>query len=77
MTVSVLTFGEVSDIVNTSSFNINNVADVDTLKQILEDRFPGLKEIKYAVAVDKKIVTHNATLEDRSIVALLPPFSGG
>jgi molybdopterin synthase sulfur carrier subunit len=77
MKVSLLTFGEVADIVNTSSVHLNNVADVDTLKQLLEEEFPQLKEIKYAVAVNKKIVNHNLTLEDKSIVALLPPFSGG
>jgi len=77
MKVSVLTFGEVADIVNTSSFDMNHVADIDTLKQLLENRFPQLKEIKYAIAVNKKIVNHNVTLEDESIVALLPPFSGG
>lgn len=77
MKVSVLTFGEVADIVNTSSFSMNNVADIDTLKRSLEDKFPQLKEIKYAVAVNKKIVNHNLILEDESIIALLPPFSGG
>ncbi len=77
MRISVLTFGEVADIVNTSSFNMDHVADIDTLKQLLEDKFPQLKEINYAVAVNKKIVNQNITLEDASIVALLPPFSGG
>ncbi len=77
MKVSVLTFGEVADIVNASSFDLKDVEDTDTLKQLLEDKFPRLKETKYAVAVNKKIVNQNVTLEDASIVALLPPFSGG
>jgi len=77
MAINVLTFGEVADIVNTSSFNMDHVTDIDTLKQLLEDKFPQLREIKYAVAVNKKIVNQNVTIEDASIVALLPPFSGG
>ncbi len=77
MKVSVLTFGEVADIVNASLFDLKDVEDTDTLKQLLEGKFPRLKETKYAVAVNKKIVNQNVTLEDASIVALLPPFSGG
>ena len=77
MKVSVLTFGEVADIVKASSFDLKDVEDTDTLKQLLEGKFPRLKETKYAVAVNKKIVNQNVTLEDASIVALLPPFSGG
>lgn len=77
MKVNVLSFGQVADIINTSSFNMSNVADIDTLKQLLEDKFPQLKEINYAIAVDKKVATRNVVLQDKSVVALLPPFSGG
>jgi molybdopterin converting factor small subunit len=77
MKVSVLSFGEVGDIVKASSFNLDHVVDTDSLKHLLEDKFPRLKEIKYAIAVDKKIVNHNVILEEGCIVALLPPFSGG
>jgi molybdopterin synthase sulfur carrier subunit len=77
MKVNVLSFGQVADIINTSSFNMSNVADIDTLKQLLEDKFPQLKEINYAIAVDKKVATGNVVLQDKSVVALLPPFSGG
>jgi molybdopterin converting factor small subunit len=44
---------------------------------MLEEKYEQLKGIKYAIAVDKKIVSGNAPLQDKSVVALLPPFSGG
>ena len=77
MKISVLTFGEVTDIINHSSFEVKDVTDVNGLKQMLEEKYEQLKEIKYAIAVDKKIISGNAPLQDKSVVALLPPFSGG
>lgn len=77
MKISVLTFGQVTDIINQSCFEVGDVADVNALKQMLEEKYELLKEIKYAIAVDKKIVSGNAVLQDKSVVALLPPFSGG
>jgi molybdopterin synthase sulfur carrier subunit len=77
MKISVLTFGQVTDIIRQSSFEMSDVADVNGLKQMLEEKYDGLKEIKYAIAVDKKIVNGNTALQDKSVVALLPPFSGG
>ena len=77
MKINVLTFGQVTDIINQSSFEVGDVTDVNGLKQMLEAKYEQLKEIKYAIAVDKKIVSGNAPLQDKSVVALLPPFSGG
>jgi molybdopterin converting factor small subunit len=34
-------------------------------------------DAKYVIAVDKKVANENTTLTENSIVALLPPFSGG
>ena len=77
MKINVLTFGQVTDIINQSSFEVGDIADVNGLKQMLEEKYEQLKGIKYAIAVDKKIVSGNAPLQDKSVVALLPPFSGG
>ena len=77
MKVNVLTFGQVTDIINQSSLEVGDIADVNGLKQMLEEKYEQLKGIKYAIAVDKKIVSGNAPLQDKSVVALLPPFSGG
>ena len=77
MKISVLTFGQVTDVIKQSSFEVQDVTDVHGLRQMLEEKYAPLKDIKYAIAVDKKIVNDNAALQDKSVVALLPPFSGG
>lgn len=75
--IKVLTFGQVADIINQPSFDMNDVVDTNSLKLLLKEKYPQLKEIKYAIAVDKKIVNGNIAIQDKSVVALLPPFSGG
>ena len=33
--------------------------------------------VKYRIAIDKKIITSNTAITETSDIALLPPFSGG
>jgi len=56
---------------------LENIADTNSLVIELHDLYPALAKAKYAIAVDKKVVNENTTLTENSIVALLPPFSGG
>ena len=77
MTIKVLTFGQVADIINQPSFDMNDVADTNSLKLLLEEKYHQLREVRYAIAVDKKIIDGNTAIHDKSVVALLPPFSGG
>jgi molybdopterin converting factor small subunit len=43
----------------------------------LNKRYPELAATKYVIAVDKQVITENTVLSKKSMVALLPPFSGG
>ncbi len=52
-------------------------SDTQTLQAKLEADFPGLKQIKYMLAVDKKMITSNMVLTGFERIALMPPFSGG
>jgi molybdopterin converting factor small subunit len=47
------------------------------LKELLISRYPGLAEIVFNIAVDTVIIEEDTRLKPGSIVALLPPFSGG
>jgi molybdopterin synthase sulfur carrier subunit len=38
---------------------------------------PALAGMKYIIAVDKQVIIKNTILNNNSVVALLPPFSGG
>lgn len=75
--MTVLTFGSVTDIVGKSSIDIDGVSTTDELRVKLESTYPALRNITFAIAVNKKIVTTSTPLVAAASVALLPPFSGG
>jgi len=53
------------------------VADTDGLVRALHNTYPALAESKYVIAVNKQVITSNTSLNENSVVALLPPYSGG
>ncbi len=69
-------FGRLADIAG-NSVSINDVADTDSLVNSLHKKYPALADAKYVIAVNKKVIKENTILNNDSIVALLPPFSGG
>ena len=75
--ITILTFGVITDIVGKSQFEVDDIFSTDELKQKLESEFPKLKGVNYALAVNKKTATGSVVLEENATVALLPPFSGG
>jgi len=76
MSVKIILFGKLADIVG-GSVSLDNVPDTDSLVDSLNKRYPELATTKYVVAVDKQVIKENTLLNNKSTVALLPPFSGG
>ncbi len=76
MSLHVILFGRLADIAG-NSVSVNAVADTDSLINALHKTYPALAESKYVIAVDKHVITSNTRLSEKSVVALLPPFSGG
>ena len=76
MPINIIVFGQLADITG-NTLSLDNVADTDSLVRKLNQLYPPLANKKYAVAVDRQVVNKNILLTDNSIVALLPPFSGG
>ena len=74
--MQILLFGQLADIVG-GSISLNGIDDTDGLKKVLHKKHPALADLKYVIAVDKKIITSNQQLNENNVVALLPPFSGG
>ena len=74
--MQILLFGQLADIVG-GSISLDGINDTDGLKKILHKTYPALVDLKYVIAVDKKIITSNQPLSENNVVALLPPFSGG
>ena len=77
MQVNILIFGQIADITGTNNLTLENVNNTEELLKRLKNNFPALLDSKFAVAVDKKIITENTALGNNSTIALLPPFSGG
>jgi len=76
MSVKIILFGKLADIAG-SSVSVDNVPDTDSLVDSLNQRYPELSTTKYVIAVDKQVIKENTALNKKSMVALLPPFSGG
>ena len=70
-------FGQLTDIINSNELTLTGIADTNSLVSELHKRYPSLANAKYMMAVNKQTVITNTILKEDSIVALLPPFSGG
>lgn len=77
MEIRILTFGQIAVITGCEMLVWKDVPDTDSLQQQLNKQFPALQQTKYMLAVDKQVISGNTILEDKTTVALLPPFSGG
>lgn len=70
-------YGQLVDVVGSNQLTIEEVNDTDNLLEILHSTYPLLSNYKFAIAVDKKVIKENTSLQTNHIIALLPPFSGG
>ncbi len=77
-TIHIKAFGMVAEKIGSSELSLEK--DASDTRQILEwlfSRYPELNEVKFAIAVDRKIAHDNTPVFPHSEIALLPPFSGG
>ena len=77
MELSILTFGQITDITSKSELKVTGINTTDELNKKLVELFPALSSVKYSIAVNRKVIQQNTELKDGDTVALLPPFSGG
>jgi len=75
--MKILLFGELTDIIKSSSVEIKSPKNVDELKNSVHQKFPSLQNFKYQIAVNSSLVTENILLNETDEIALLPPFAGG
>jgi len=77
MKIKILVFGQLSEIINGSEFELLAITNTDELNKKLFELYPKLEDMKFSLAINKKIIHENTPLNHEDIVALLPPFSGG
>lgn len=75
--INVLTFGAITEITGSKTFMIEGIDSTENLVQALEEKYPLLKTVQYAIAVNKEVIQKPTRLTNNATVALLPPFSGG
>ena len=72
-----MVFGQLQDITGSSVISITDVSNTEMLLDKLYVQFPLLKDKKFLIALDKKIIKEKTELNGQHSIALLPPFSGG
>lgn len=77
MKTTVLFFGALAEITGKPSIEIGGCSDTDAVQKAVMQQFPELAHRKFALALDKQLLRTNATLQEGSTLAFLPPFSGG
>ena len=77
MKTTVLLFGQLAEVVGSKELQLTGCMDIASLMLALHQQFPVLAQSKYVVAVNQQMISGNISLTENSIVALLPPFSGG
>ncbi|WP_223558542.1 MoaD/ThiS family protein [Chryseobacterium lathyri] len=80
MILKILAFGITKDIFGASEkeIEINEGANVNALKELLEKDFPELKKLKsYFIAVDDEYAENHQVLTVSNEIAIIPPVSGG
>lgn len=78
MKVNVLIFGSLIDVTGgNAEILVDNVSDCNSLKDLLHNKYPALNDYTYRMAVNQEMISGNHKLNDKDIIALLPPFAGG
>lgn len=80
MKIKVLAFGIAKDIFGSSSVtaDLTGNADISTLKALLEQEYPQLKQLaSYMVAVNNEYALNEQSINERDEIAIIPPVSGG
>ena len=80
MIIQVLLFGITTDLLETSSINLELTENSSVLdfKNTLINNFPKLAVLQsYAVAVNEAYAKDSQLLKENDVVAIIPPVSGG
>lgn len=73
----ILFFGSLAEVTGVNSIRLWEVTDTDSIKNIIEKRYPLLMGHSYVLALDKELIHKNHVLRGTHTIAFMPPFSGG
>ena len=75
--MNVKLFGALVDIAGTENLLLQSVSNANDLRNQFIELYPEAKTSKFLIAVNKKIVNENYSINESDEVVFLPPFSGG
>ena len=77
MQVHLTLFGQLADITGRTEMTLHDIPDTETLVQTLNEMYPLIANVKYAIALNRKVIKDKTILIGDNNIALLPPVSGG
>jgi len=80
MTINTLFFGVVMDITGQrkAALTLEKEMTIREFQEYLLEKYPGLTDIKnFAFAVNESYVKEDYKIQDKDVVAIIPPVSGG
>ncbi len=75
--IKVLFFGALSELTGKQAEKIELKGGLDELLEIVKQKYPDVKSVKFTAAINQEIDSSKKELSDGDEVALLPPFKGG
>lgn len=75
--INVLYFGSIRDLTLKGSEQVENPGSLDSLKDQLTVKYPGLEGMRFQFSVNRRLSRGNEVIETGDEIALLPPFAGG
>lgn len=77
MTVRVLGFGPITDVLEQAELELESPATSGRIRERLLSEFPELGRYRFSLAVDGTMIGVDETITSARELALLPPFAGG
>ena len=77
MKINLLFFGVLTDVVGQNKIELEEMQDLQSVKQYVMKEFPKVMEYSHIISVNREIIGDNKDLQDGDEVAFLPPFTGG
>ena len=77
MKIKVLLFGVLAEKAGVQNVELENMKDLDSLKDYFFSKYPEFEELSFQVSVNQELVYGSIKLADGDEVAFLPPFAGG
>lgn len=77
MKIEILFFGQLTDKTGCSHMQLDNPGTIGQLREQLFLKFPQLKTASFTIALNNQLVLEDQIISENSIIAFMPPFSGG